>query len=63
MTTEYRAANTDKGAITDAQGHTVFGRWEMDNGIERFVVAHYPKSKTYKTAAGAARAAAKWMAA
>ncbi len=61
--TEYRAADTDKGATIARDGYTVFGRWEMDNGVERFVVAHYPRGKSYKTTRGAERAISKWMAA
>jgi len=56
---EYRAPNTDRGAVTMHDGYTVFGRWE---GPE-FVVAYSKPGKSYKTAAGAERAARRWIAA
>lgn len=54
---EYSGENTDRGAVRDHGGHTCFGRWEAG----RFVVAHYPRSRSYKTDRGAERAIAKWI--
>lgn len=54
---EYRAANTDRGAVLH-NGYLNFGRWE--NG--EFICAHFPAGRSYKTEKGADRAAAKWMA-
>lgn len=56
--TEYRSENTDRGAVRSDDGHTCFGRWQAG----RFVVAHYPRSRSYKTARGAERAIDRWIA-
>ena len=56
--TEYSAPNTDKGAVLH-QGYMCFGRWD---GV-KFIVAHFPHARSYKTTKGAERAAAKWIAA
>jgi len=55
--TEYRAANTDKGAILHRDGYMAFGRWD---GSE-FIVSHAKPGRNYKTAAGADRAALRWL--
>lgn len=59
--TTYRSTDSDRAAIRDCDGYLVFGRFEVDNGAERFVVAHWPRGRTYKTEAGARRAAQKWV--
>ncbi len=57
--TEYRANDTDKGAIIDHEGYTTFGRWEGS----RFVVAYAKTGRTYASRKSAERQIARWMAA
>jgi len=59
--TEHSAPNTDRGAISNHTGNpdrVTFGRWE---GAD-FIVAHSKPSRSYKTARGAERAIAAWLA-
>lgn len=54
---------TVQRVLTDGRVEVVFGRNERAEwgGVE-FIVAHYPKPRTYATRARADKAAASWLA-
>lgn len=54
---EFRATNTDRGCVMDAQGVVYFGRFEG----AAFVPSHRKAARAYRTEATAQRAIAQWI--
>ena len=58
--------NDDNGRACDVTPHSggmlvVFGRLEMDGGLQRLAVSHARPSRVYKTRKGANNAVAAWL--